>query len=87
MDKKASIKKGLRRSTRQKHYKKSVLLVTANDCAAIRAARNIAGVDACTVSSITANLLAPGGNPGRPTIWSEQAIRDIEESVKKQNLS
>jgi hypothetical protein len=32
---------------------------------AIKAARNIAGVDACTVSNLTANLLAPGGVPGK----------------------
>jgi large subunit ribosomal protein L4e len=85
--KKARIKKGLRRSTRQKHYRKSVLLVIGNENAAIKAARNIAGVDACIISNITANLLAPGGNPGRPTVWSEHAIKSLEASINKQNLA
>lgn len=86
-DKKSKLKKGLRRSSIRRHYKKSLLLVLGNDSRAIRAAQNIAGVDACGVSMITANLLAPGGVPGRMTVWSEHAIKSIEESIKQQNLS
>jgi large subunit ribosomal protein L4e len=86
-DRKAHIKKGLRRSTRQKRYKKSVLLVVGKESAAIMAARNIAGVDACAVSGMTANLLAPGGRPGRLTVWSEQAIKNLDASVKELKLS
>lgn len=82
----AKIRKGLRRASKQKHYKKSVLLVISKEGNAIRAARNIRGVDACSVSNITANLLAPGGTPGRVTVWSEQAVKDVEASVKKQNI-
>ncbi len=82
----SSIRKGLRRSAKIKHYRKSVLLVISKDDSAIRAARNIAGVDACTVSTITANLLAPGGVPGRVTVWSEPAIKNIEASLKNQTL-
>lgn len=86
-DKKPRLKKGVRRSSLRKHYKKSILLVLGNDTSAIRAARNIAGVDACAVSKITANLLAPGGAPGRVTVWSEQAIKGLEESIRKQSLT
>jgi large subunit ribosomal protein L4e len=81
-----NIKKGLRRSTRQRHYKKSVLLVIGKDGSAIKAARNIAGVDACLVSKLTANLLAPGGNPGRVTVWSEHAVKEIDASIKNQSI-
>jgi large subunit ribosomal protein L4e len=80
------IRKGLRRSSHQKHYSKSILLIISSDNNAIKAARNIAGVDACDVSNITANLLAPGGVPGRVTVWSEKAIKEIEASIKKQSL-
>jgi large subunit ribosomal protein L4e len=86
-DKKPRIKKGLRRSTRQKHYKKSVLLVISRDDSAIRAARNIAGVDACVVSRLTANLLAPGGNPGRIAVWSEHAAKEIDASIRNQTIA
>jgi large subunit ribosomal protein L4e len=86
-DKQVRIKKGLRRSSIRKHYKKSVLLVTGKDARAIKAARNIAGVDACEVSNLTANLLAPGGVPGRMTVWSESAIKELDASLKKQNLT
>ncbi len=84
---KVHIKKGLRRSTRQRHYKKSVLLIISKDANAIKAARNIAGVDACMVSNITANLLAPGGLSGRKTVWSEHAIKEVNESIKGLSLS
>lgn len=80
------IRRGLRRSSRSKSYGKSVLLVISKNDAAIKAARNIAGVDACEVSKITANLLAPGGVPGRTTIWSERAVKELEESIKRQKL-
>ncbi|MFH1443170.1 MAG: 50S ribosomal protein L4 [Candidatus Micrarchaeota archaeon] len=53
---------------------KSVLIVVSEDKGIWKAARNIPGVDVCTVDKLTAELLAPGGNPGRYTIWSESAI-------------
>jgi len=63
-----------------------VLLVISKEDRALAAARNIKGVDACTVSTITANLLAPGGVPGRKAVWSEQAVRSIAESIKNQRI-
>ncbi|MGI0100667.1 MAG: 50S ribosomal protein L4 [Candidatus Micrarchaeaceae archaeon] len=83
---KPKIRKGLRRSSKRKQYRKSVLLVLGSNASAIKAARNIAGVDACAASDIRANLLAPGGVPGRVTVWSENAIKSIEESVKSKSL-
>jgi len=43
------------------------------------AARNIPGVDAITVRELSVKHLAPGGVPGRLTIWSEQALKALEE--------
>lgn len=82
----SKVRKGLRRLAKQKHYKKSLLLVISKEGMALKAARNIAGVDACTVSNITANLLAPGGVPGRVTVWSEHAVKGIEAAIKNQSL-
>ncbi len=83
---KPRIRKGPRRSAKVKRYRKSVLLVISKEDRALAAARNIKGVDACTTSTITANLLAPGGVPGRKAIWSEQAIKAITESIKSRNI-
>jgi large subunit ribosomal protein L4e len=76
-------KAGLKRGARQKKYKKSILLVLGSDKGALRAARNIAGSDACTVDKITAEILAPGGVPGRATIWSESAISQLDSAITK----
>lgn len=84
--KKKRLGKGLRRGTRIRHYKRSLLVVVKEDKGAIRAARNIAGVDACTISGITVSALAPGGNPGRRVLWSESALKGVAEAVKRMSL-
>ena len=75
------LKKGASGSSTQRKYKKSVLVVVANDKGIIKAVRNIAGADVCTVDNIRAGLLAPGGKPGRVTVWSEGAVKGINNSV------
>jgi large subunit ribosomal protein L4e len=77
------LRKGIRRSTRIKIYKRKLLLVVGKESSVLKAARNIAGVDVCEVSKITANLLAPGGTPGRMTIWSESAINNLDSAIMK----
>lgn len=84
---KPSIKKGIRRSTRMRHYRKSVLLIVSKESPALKAARNMAGVDVCTVSSMRANLLAPGGTPGRIAVWSESAIKNLDSAIEKYALN
>ena len=75
-------RKGIRRLTKQKLYKKSILIIIKDDNGVSRAARNIPGVDICMVKDMRANLLAPGGRPGRPTIWSEGAISSADNEIK-----
>lgn len=79
-------REGLRGSTRSRIFRRSLLLVLGKDAPALKAARNIAGMDVCTVSGITASLLAPGGNPGRITIWSEHAVKEIAAAVAQRAL-
>ncbi|ACB08234.1 Ribosomal protein L4 [Candidatus Korarchaeum cryptofilum OPF8] len=43
------------------------------------ASRNIPGVDAVSLRNLSVMHLAPGGKPGRLTIWSESSIRALEE--------
>ena len=68
-----------RGTMRGRRYKqrKSVLIVTGNE--PLRAARNLAGVDAVTVNQLNTELLAPGTHAGRLTVWTESAIRRLEE--------
>lgn len=80
------IRKGLRRLTTRRHFRKSVLIVVNKDNGIVKAARNIPGIDACTAATVTANLLAPGGVPGRITIWSEDAMKHLSKAVSELSL-
>ncbi len=80
------IRKGLRRLTQRKHHRRTVLIVVGEDKGLLRAARNIPGVDACIVNELTANLLAPGGVPGRVTVWSESALANLGKAVSELSL-
>lgn len=69
---------------RGRKYTKRVgpLLVVSKDCALIKAARNIPGVQVITVNSLNAKALAPGTHPGRLTVWSEASV----DALANQNL-
>ncbi len=64
---------------------KSVLLVTENEAFA-RAARNIPGVDAFRADELNAHMLAPGGHPGRATLFTVTSIKRLsgEPAPKKE---
>ncbi|MCX8190379.1 MAG: 50S ribosomal protein L4 [Candidatus Diapherotrites archaeon] len=62
--------------------KKSLLLVTSKECPVYKAARNLVGVDIVPVRKLNAEVLAPGGQPGRLTMWSEDAIKKVSEWLK-----
>ena len=68
-----------RGTMRGRRYKqrKSLLIVTGGE--PLRAARNLAGVDAVAVDQLNTELLAPGTQAGRLTVWTESAIRRLEE--------
>ncbi len=83
---KPRIRKGLRRLSQRKTFRKSVLLVVKEDKGVIRAARNIPGVDVCTAQNLRAKLLAPGGTPGRVTVWSEGAVKSLADDITKLSL-
>lgn len=74
--------KGKRRG-RKKKQKKSVLIVTGRNAPVFRAARNLPGVEVCAASNLNAELLCPGCEPGRLAIWSEPAIKELQEKNAK----
>ena len=59
--------------------KKGILLVVSKSCGLLRAASNISGVDVAEVKKLNCELLAPGSNPGRATIFSEEAVKLLDK--------
>jgi len=58
---------------------KSVLVVVSDLCNAVKGARNLPGVDVITVDSLGILHIAPGGDAGRLTLWTEGAIEKLRE--------
>lgn len=56
----------------------SLLLVAAHTDRVRRGARNLTGVDVVTPQRLNAELLAPGGQPGRLTVFTESALKALE---------
>lgn len=68
---------------RGRRYKepKSILIVVSNPRAAlVRAARNFPGVDVVHVNNLSVLHLAPGGVPGRLTLWSDAALKAMKDA-------
>jgi large subunit ribosomal protein L4e len=73
-----SVRSG-RGTTRGRKYKEpaSILFVTSDEPS--KAARNLAGVDVATAANVSAEDLAPGGDPGRLTVFTESALAEVAE--------
>jgi large subunit ribosomal protein L4e len=69
--------RGKSRGRRYKR-KRSVLLVTGKE-GVLHAAENITGVDVRAWNRLDADVLAPGGVPGRVTIYTESALKAMEK--------
>ena len=68
-----------RGTMRGRKYKipKSVLVVCNDDSNLQPSLRNLPGVDVIRVENVSTSDLAPGGLPGRLTVYTESAIRKI----------
>ena len=66
---------------RGRRYKMAVgpLVVVGEDDGIIKAVRNLPGVDAVLARNLNILLLAPGAHPGRLTLWTESAIKVVDE--------
>lgn len=64
---------------RKYRKKKGLLIVTSKECNLTKTAKNIAGIDIEQVKNINAELLAPGAEPGRITLFTKSAIEKIEK--------
>ncbi len=68
--------KGKRRGRKYKR-KKGPLIVVSNNGGIYKAARNFAGLDVVNVKSLSVSDLAPGTHPGRLTIWTQAALKEL----------
>lgn len=71
--------RGGRGTTRGRKYRRpaSILFVTTGEPS--KAARNLAGVDVATAREVNAEDLAPGGQAGRLTVFTESAIEEVAD--------
>ena len=69
---------------RGRKYKQKTgpLIVVSQPCNLQKAARNIPGIDVRAVSRLNTEILAPGTDYGRLTLWTSSAI----EKMSKDNL-
>jgi len=69
---------------RGRRYKKpkSILIVIGENKGVALAARNLPGVDVVEARNVNVELLAPGGHPGRLTLYTESALKVLEERFR-----
>tara|TARA_Y100000310_G_scaffold206646_1_gene207074 strand:- start:3484 stop:4437 length:954 start_codon:yes stop_codon:yes gene_type:complete len=81
--KRVSVKKirSGRGTMRNRKYrtKKGPLLVVSKKCELTESGINISGVEVCEVKNLNVRILAPGGNPGRLTLFTQNAIKKMED--------
>ncbi|NTV24487.1 MAG: 50S ribosomal protein L4 [Nanoarchaeota archaeon] len=68
-----------RRRGRPTQQRKGPLFVVSAKCGLEKAASNVPGVDVVQVKSINAELLAPGGQAGRLTLYTKGALEVLEK--------
>jgi len=68
-----------KRRGRKYREPKSVLVVTGSESGPSRAARNLAGVDVATGREVNAEDLAPGGDAGRLTVFTESGLEEVAQ--------
>ncbi|MFC1690975.1 50S ribosomal protein L4 [Nanoarchaeota archaeon] len=77
---KTKIRAGRGKARGRKYQNKiGPLIVVGDDCALLNSGANIPGVDVVLVQKINTDLLAPGAEPGRLTLWTESAISKLSQ--------
>ncbi len=75
-----SIRSGRGKTRGRKHRTpSSILFVTSSDTGPSRAARNLAGADVATGREVDTEELAPGGVPGRLTVYTQAALMEVAD--------
>jgi large subunit ribosomal protein L4e len=80
--KEKKIRSGRGTARGRKHRKKKGILIVVSEFRGIeKAAGNIPGVDVVRMNDLKVEHLAPGGVPGRLTLWTEGALEHFENMV------
>ena len=78
---KSSAISGVGHRTVRTKVPRSVLVVVGKKCDAIKAARNLSGVDAVDAEGLKVLHLAPGTHAGRITVFTESALSALEKRL------
>lgn len=70
---------GGKRRGRKYRTPRSILFVTGEEQGPSRGARNLAGADVSTAAEVNVEDLAPGGDPGRLTVWTAPAVQEVAD--------
>ena len=71
--------KGKNRGRPYRKKKGPLLVVSTKKCSLMKAAQNMQGIDICEVKDLNAEILAPGTDAGRVTVWSDKALEIMEK--------
>jgi large subunit ribosomal protein L4e len=77
-DKKIRSGRGTMRGRRFKK-KRGMLFIVNEDKGLVKAVRNIPGLEVVEADNLFVEMLAPGADPGRLCVWTEGAVRKLEE--------
>ncbi len=74
------VRSGIGKLRGRKYRKpKSVLVVVSNLCNAVKASKNLPGVNVVTADDLSVLHMAPGADAGRLTLWTESAVEKINK--------
>ena len=65
---------------RKYQNQRGLLLVVGENCPLLKSAKNLSGIDVVQVNALNAELLAPGCQAGRITLWTEKAIEALDKN-------
>ncbi len=81
--KEKKVRRGKGTTRGRKYKRKKAFLIVVSEYRGIeKAAGNIPGVDVVRISELRVENLAPGGVPGRLTIWTEGALEKLEKRIE-----
>ena len=66
---------------RRRKVRVGPLIIYSEDAGVVRAGRNIVGVDVMSADDVSVIHLAPGGVPGRLTLWTESAVNRVRKRL------